>query len=182
VNVRLTLLRLHLPASVRRSVLRELIAAMARAFERTPPRMDGRSVAALSATAVERSSAWARDAIAGDTDLGELEGRLFAEAFALGARVAHRLRLGGEAEGVAAARLVYEAIGIDFHPGPTGEIFVPRCAFARSYSPDVCRLVSAMDSGLIAGLTGADGLRFTARLTEGAPACRARVLHAGSIP
>jgi hypothetical protein len=36
-----------------------------------------------------------------------------------------------------------------------------------------------MDSGLIAGLTGAAGLRFTQRITEGAPACRALVVHAG---
>jgi hypothetical protein len=34
-----------------------------------------------------------------------------------------------------------------------------------------------MDSGLIAGLTGAAGIRFTDRITEGAPACRAVVLH-----
>jgi hypothetical protein len=182
VNVRLTLLRLHLPVPVRRYILRELIAAMGRAFERTPPRMEGRSVRALSATAVERSSTWAQDAIAGDADLGELEGRLFSEAFALGARVARRLHLGGETEGLVAARLVYGAIGIDLRSRSHGEVVVQRCAFARAYRPDVCRLMSSMDSGLIAGLTGADGLRFTARLTEGAPACRARVLHAGGIP
>jgi hypothetical protein len=40
--------------------------------------------------------------------------------------------------------------------------------------------MSAMDSGLIAGLTGAAGLVFTARITEGAPACRAVILHGAS--
>ena len=42
--------------------------------------------------------------------------------------------------------------------------------------------MSSMDSGLIAGLTGARGLRFTERITEGAAACRAFVLHAGGAP
>lgn len=180
MNIRLTLLRLHLPEALRRSVLRELITTTARAFGRTPPRTAGVPARTLSAVAVERSNAWAREAIAAGTDLRGIQAHLFSEASTLGARARRRLRVGGEAEGLAAARLVYRAIGIDLRPGCAGDVVVPRCAFAGAYSPEVCRLMSAMDSGLIAGLTGAEGMRFTARLTEGAPACRALVLHEGT--
>jgi hypothetical protein len=62
-----------------------------------------------------------------------------------------------------------------------GDVMVVRCAFARVYGPDVCRLMSSMDSGLIAGLTDAGGLHFTGRITEGASACRALLMAAGHL-
>jgi hypothetical protein len=179
MNTRLLVLRLHLPASVRRSILTELIAATARAFDRPGPRTTGLSVEELSARAVDVSRAWADEAIRGGGDLEQIERRLFSEAFDLGLRARDRLRLVTETDGLAAARIVYRAIGIDVRLGGTGDVLVARCAFARAYGPEVCRLMSSMDSGLIAGLTGAAGLRFTERITEGAPACRALVLRAG---
>lgn len=177
MNARLAVLGFHVPRAIRRAILRELIGATARAFGRTPPRTAGMSARTLLATAVARSRAWADDAIHGGAELGAIQARLFEEASALGERAARRLRVGDEGEGLAAARIVYRAIGIDFRPGALGRVIVPRCGFAIAYTPEVCRLMSAMDSGLIAGLTGATGLSFTARITQGAPACRALVLH-----
>jgi hypothetical protein len=179
VNVRILLLRLHLPTFVRRSILTELIAATAQAFERKEPETTGRSAPELMGRLVDFSRTCAEDALRSGEDLDGIERRLFAEASRLGRRARERLRLETEAEGLAAARVLYGAIGIDFRPQRAGDVMVPICAFARAYGPQVCRLMSSMDSGLIAGLTGADGLRFTARITEGAPACRALVLHAG---
>ena len=182
MNGRLFLLRVYLPTIVRRSILRELIEATARAFGRECPPTGGLSAAEMNDLAVDLSSAWADDAIARQEDLGALQRRMFAEAAALGRRARERLRVGSEREGLQAARLIYRAIGIDLRPGAGGEVRVPRCAFARRYRPAACRLMSAMDSGLISGLTGADGLVFTARLTEGAPACRASIRLAGDMP
>jgi hypothetical protein len=115
----------------------------------------------------------------GGGDLGRVEHRLFYEACVLGRLARDRLGVQSELEGLAAARVFYRAIGIDFRPNRTGDVVVARCAFARAYGPDVCRLMSSMDSGLIAGLTGRGGLRFTERITEGAAACRALVFAAG---
>jgi hypothetical protein len=56
-----------------------------------------------------------------------------------------------------------------------GEITVRRCPFSDVYSVEVCRLVGALDSGLLAGLSGGDRLEFTQRITEGAPCCLARL-------
>lgn len=182
MNGRLLLLRMHLPAIVRRSVLRELIAATARAFGRECPPMSDLSADELQDLAVDLSGAWADDAIDGREDLSAVQRRLFAEATALGRRARDRLRVRSAREGLQAARLIYRAIGIDFRPGAGGDVLVSSCRFARRYRPAVCGLMSSMDSGLISGLTDADRLRFTARLTEGAPACRARLLHVGGEP
>ena len=179
MNARLFFLRTHLPAAVRRSILRELLTAMSSAFDRTCPPTAGLSVTALNDLVVERSRTWADEALETSWDLAPLQRRLFAEAEALGRRTRHRLRIRSETDGLVAARVIYRAIGIDLRPRPHGEVVVPRCVFAGAYRPAVCRLMSSMDSGLIAGLTGAAGLRFIARLTEGAALCRARILHAG---
>ena len=76
---------------------------------------------------------------------------------------------------MAAARVVYGLLDIDLRGTPDGEITVRRCAFSDSYSPEVCRLVSALDTGLLAGLSGGDRLEFTQRITEGGPCCLARL-------
>jgi hypothetical protein len=179
MNARLLLLHLHIPGFVRRSILRELIGATARAFGRDTPDTAKLTATELMAHAIEISRGWADHAIRTDVDLDRLERRMFFEAFEMGRLARHRLRLTSEADGLAAARIIYRAIGIDFRHLGSGHIEVPRCSFARAYGPGICRLMSSMDSGLIAGLTGTHGLRFTERITEGAVACRALVLHAG---
>ena len=176
---RLVLVRAHLPSSARRSILRDLLAAMARAFARDRPSTTGLSADGLMDLVIERSSTWAGEALDAGDDLAGVQRRLLAEANALGRRARDRLRIRSEAEGLAAARVIYRAIGIDFRARSNGDVLVPRCAFACVYRPETCRLLSAMDSGLIAGLTGTEGLLFSARKTEGSPMCRARVLHAG---
>jgi hypothetical protein len=180
VNIRVLLLRLHVPGTIRRSVLRDLIAATARAFERDSPDTAELTEPELMACAAGLSRTWANDAIRSGADLARIERRMVSEASELGRRARSRLRVTSEADGLAAARIIYRAIGIDFRPRGTGEVVVPRCAFARVYGPGECRLMSSMDSGLIAGLTGAGGLRFTERITEGAAACRALVLPVGA--
>ncbi len=62
----------------------------------------------------------------------------------------------------------------------TGEIVITRCAFSRVYAPAICEFISALDAGIVAGLTGGTTLVFTERITAGAPACRARLI--GSEP
>jgi predicted ArsR family transcriptional regulator len=70
---------------------------------------------------------------------------------------------------------VYGLLDIDLRGNGRGELTVRRCAFSEVYSAEVCRLVSALDAGLLAGLSGGDRLEFTRRITEGAPCCLARL-------
>ena len=179
MNLRLMLLRLHVPASVRRAALRDLIAATASAFERDLPDTAGLTEPELLSRAIECSRAWAEEAIRTGADLDRLEGRMFREASRARPACARTPPCLVRGRRPAAARVVYGAIGIDLRAPGMREFSIPRCAFACAYVPDVCRLMSSMDSGLIAGLTGARGLRFTERITEGAAACHALVLHGG---
>ena len=86
-----------------------------------------------------------------------------------------RLQLGvrSPGEAMAAARILYQGLGVDFRGSADGQIVIRRCSFAAVYTPRVCALVSALDRGLLAGLAGGGELRFAQRLTEGACCCRA---------
>ncbi|HSV93737.1 MAG TPA: hypothetical protein VLH81_11700, partial [Desulfobacterales bacterium] len=106
-------------------------------------------------------------------DLAALQQRLYRAAYGLGA--GYRLRLGVHSlsDAMAAARLIYRNLDIDFRGTTTGEVIIRHCSFARTYTPEVCGLVSALDRGLMAGLSHGGELRFRQRITEGADSCRA---------
>ena len=72
-----------------------------------------------------------------------------------------------------AARWLYRVLGIAFQGTADGAITIRRCAFSDVYSGPVCRLISALDRGVLAGLAGGGQLTFQTRLTEGAAVCRA---------
>ena len=86
--------------------------------------------------------------------------------------------VGSGAGGATVARELqgtYQVIGIDFAGTADGRVRIARCGFAAAYSPAVCRLIGALDAGLLAGLSGGDRLAFSQRITEGAPCCLARL-------
>ncbi len=74
---------------------------------------------------------------------------------------------------MALGRILYQAIAIDFQGDTCGRVTIARCYFSHFYTAQVCRLMSAMDRGLFAGLLGRGRLDFTARMTEGHDCCRA---------
>ena len=180
MNPRLLVLRLHLPAFVRRSILTELVDATARAFGAPPRGREGPCPSCWCARSSSRALRPRCREQLGRSRTGRATPVLRGPRVGSACEGAPQLKT--EAEGLAAARVLYGAIGIDFRPGRARDIVVPSCAFAPAYGPQVCRLMSSMDSGLVAGLTGADGIRFTERITEGAVACRAPVVHAGGAP
>jgi hypothetical protein len=88
-----------------------------------------------------------------------------------------RRRLGVRtvADAMVAARAVYRALDIDLRGSAGGDVLVGRCSFARLYTPEVCAVMASVDAGVFAGLTGGRRLTFRRRITEGAPACVARL-------
>jgi hypothetical protein len=70
-------------------------------------------------------------------------------------------------------RFLYGILDIDLEGSDNGEITVRRCYFSSFYSPQVCQIMSAMDRGLLAGLSGTGELVFSQRITEGPTCCRA---------
>jgi hypothetical protein len=165
--------RLLMPFGLRRRALEQLFARTAAAFGSPVPPAVTRSTCGRLAEYARFTRAQAEKALRCDEDLSALEHRLYRAANSLGAN--YRLRLGVRSlpGAMAAARLIYRNLGIDFRGTPEGEVIIRRCSFARTYTPQVCHLVSALDRGLMAGLACGGELRFQQRITEGADSCRA---------
>lgn len=102
--------------------------------------------------------------------------RLFEVTRGDGAFLRHALGVTSTRDVMAVARLVYRALGIEFAGDTRGDIMINRCYFSTVYSPDVCRVMSALDAGLLAGLSGGGQLAFSQRITEGFTCCRARLI------
>lgn len=154
-------------------MLSALSEATAAAFECDPPDSPKLGYSERLAAYAEFTASMAGAALQGGCEAAILQTRLRERAYELGASLRRRLRLTDLAEAMAAARVVYRAIGIDFAGDAEGRITVRRCYFSSFYTPDVCRLVSALDEGVLAGLAGEGRLTFDRRITEGAERCRA---------
>jgi hypothetical protein len=175
VSLALRMLDRHVPAAARRAALRTLFATTAAGFGCPVPPLGGLDADAL----LRRYALFTRDqaeaALRDGRDLLALQERLERGARRLGARLRAGLRVRTTKDAMAAARVVYGLLDIDFRGTGRGAITVRRCPFSEIYSADVCRLVSALDAGLLAGLSGGGRLEFTQRITEGAPCCLARL-------
>jgi hypothetical protein len=173
MNLRLTLARLYLPAGVRRRKLEELLQLTARAFEADPPSVEGLSLEGMRRRYAEFSKEAAERALARPDGLAPIRRRLFDEAARLGREIARELGVSTPHEVVTAARVLYRGLEIDFRGDGQGDIVIRRCSFSRHYSPEVCRLMSELDAGILSGLAGGGELEFTHRLTEGSDCCSA---------
>ncbi len=173
LTARLAAARLALPFGARRRAIEELFARTAAAFGCLVPPARSRGVRSRLREYASFTRARAEFALRSGGALDALDRRLYRAGFGLGARFRTRLGVRSLPQAMAAARLIYGALGIDFRGSRDGEVTIARCGFASVYTPRVCQLVSAMDRGLLAGLASGGELRFRERLTEGARSCRA---------
>ena len=102
------------------------------------------------------------------------ERRLFDGSVRLGREIGRTLGVSTPQEVMAAARILYRCLEIDFRGDAGGDIIIRQCFFSRFYSSEVCRLMSSLDAGILSGLAGGGGLEFAERLTEGRDRCLAR--------
>lgn len=175
MNLILAALDLHAPAAFRKRVFRSLFSATARAFGVTPPSTRGLSAPDLLRayalfTRAEAERLWTEKG-----DEGGVERRLFDNAKEIGAGLRRTFRLRSGEDVMRMSRVIYGALGIDFEGAPDGSIKISRCAFSQFYTGRVCRLISALDAGAAAGLSGGGRLEFSQRMTEGPDCCLARL-------
>jgi hypothetical protein len=165
--------RLVMPFGVRRRALEKLFARTAAAFGTPVPSSRRRGTSGRLLEYARFTRVQAEEAMRRGEDLAALDRRLYRAAYSLGA--GYRLQLGVRSVrgAMAAARLIYRGLNVDFHGSTDGEVVIRRCGFASMYTPQVCRLISALDRGLMAGLARGGELRFRQRLTEGADRCLA---------
>ena len=98
----------------------------------------------------------------------------------LGAEARHRLGVDDSVEDlVAAAKLLYRVLGIDFeaedHWDGSVTLHIGRCDLSDFYDGVTCRLMSAADEGMMRGLNPDARMEFRHRMTEGANECLAAI-------
>lgn len=173
---RLLAARLWLRLSGRRNEIMRLFAGTAEAFGCTVPPSKAHGVKDLLTEYALFTKNHADLALNDSKNSEALEHRLFETAHMLGTRYRFLLGVHNFRDAMAAARLIYGELGIEFFGGPDGEVKICRCAFAEVYTSRVCFFISALDKGLLAGLTNGGVLTFRRRMTEGATACRAHII------
>lgn len=202
MNLLILASNIYTPAPLKRQKLEELFACTAEAFGCEMPRVQGlpydellrsyaRFTAAQANQALSRSGCHAervfhsRSIAANDqrsisfwespnSDLAEIQRRLYDGAYQMGQALRRAFRVTNTSDALAAARVLYRAIGIDLRATPAGEVTVYRCFFSDYYSSPVCRVIASLDEGLFAGLSGGGQLAFTQRITEGCESCKAQ--------
>ena len=170
----------HTPAIVKRQALVQLFQATAAAFQCDMPRLSGLSREQCLLAYARFTADRAEEALRDEAGLSELQERLYRNAYRLGRTPGWLLRVQGVDDAITVAHFLYDILDIDFRGSDGGEITISRCYFSSFYTPEVCRVMSAMDRGLLAGLADTGDLVFTQRITEGRPCCRAHFTLAGS--
>jgi hypothetical protein len=120
------------------------------------------------------------DAIGEETTVQEGRRRMGPVGERLGEEARERLGV-DETMGdlVAAARLLYQVLGIEFeaeeHWDGSVTLHIQRCGLSEGYDGVTCRLMSAADEGMIRGLNPAACMEFRHRITEGTSECLADI-------
>ncbi|MBN1933819.1 MAG: hypothetical protein JW934_04090 [Anaerolineae bacterium] len=163
----------------RKQVLAALLRATAQALGAPVP-----SIARLSADeCLRRYALFTQDRVAaaiqnGD-DLDALQDRLYRNAYRLGRACRWVFRPRSVADAMALGRILYRLLDIEFQGDADDNAVVSRCYFSRFYSGQVCRVMSAADRGMFAGLSNGGQLVFSTRITEGQAQCRAHLSAPG---
>lgn len=152
--------------------LRQLSRLTADAFGSAPPDLRGLSARGCLQRYADYTSQQAARVI--DTAAAAVvRERLFQNARRLGSRLRWLFHLTDQREVLAASQLIYRLLEITMSAREDGAVTISRCFFSQYYSGATCRLISALDEGMAAGLSGGGALVFHERLTDGSDCCRA---------
>jgi hypothetical protein len=168
-----------LPAFIRQEILTELFQATADAFQCPAPAVEQLSYADCLQAYAHFTREQAEQALRSGGDPHAIKTRLFRAAFPLGGRLREWFSVDSMLEVMELGRLLYQAIGVEIEGDPAGNVTVTRCYFSQFYTAPVCDLISALDDGVLSGLSGGGRLVFSERMTE-QPApearCRAKLI------
>ena len=167
----LDLLEAHRPSLFRRIQLQVLTYVTAAAFQVKVPRLWQKK----PEKALAEYAAFTKSCM---EDRRAESARMYQLAYDAGSMLR---RITGFSEKTDLERLVfllYRSIGITMDGELPGKVTVSACYFSRLYTPEQCGMISAMDSGIVAGICGGGQLTFTERLTEGCACCTAYLKEA----
>jgi len=106
---------------------------------------------------------------------------LFKAGMKLGQEARQRLGVGDSLQDlIRAARVLYRVLGIEFRVQQSGdEVFmiVEKCSLSSYYTAMTCKILSAVDEGVVQGLNPNINLNFTERMTDGPSECVACISY-----
>jgi hypothetical protein len=160
--------RVWMPDCMRKRLLDVLFARTAAALCQPPPPLRG-------LTAERTLQAFAEFTAQHAVDSPLVSRRLFAVTFGPGKWLGRAFGVASTRDVMDTAQLLYRVLGIDFAGDANGQITISHCFFSPVYRPTTCRVMSALDAGLLAGLSGGKHLEFSQRITDGYSCCRAEL-------
>lgn len=169
----LRLMQFHIPEFIKKKKLHELFRLTADAFQSEVPELRGLSFVECLLKYAQFTREQAEACSRGSGSLEEVKHRLYQNSYVFGQNLRKILHVATWEQALRALQAIYRIIGIDLYYDSQGEITIKQCFFSKYYSPEVCQLISALDDGVAAGLSGGGKLHFTQRTTEGASHCKA---------
>ena len=175
MNPRLLALKIHIPSFIKKKKLEQLFNLVADAFGKVTPPLKGLSYKERLKAFALYTSKEAEKRIQGGQNLENIKKRLYKNAYLLGQGIRKDFGIRGPREVMEMSSILYQILGIDFEGDASGEVTIKKCFFSDYYSPQVCQIISSLDEGVAAGLSGGGKLSFSGRITEGKDCCRARL-------
>jgi len=168
----LKIMQLCLPEFIKKKKLNELSRLTADAFQIELPELRGLSFTECLSQYALFTKEQAESYWQSGHPPEEVKRRLYQNACIFGKSLRKSLHIATWEEAVTALEAIYKLIGIDFQYDGQGEIIIKQCFFSKFYSAKVCELISSLDEGLAAGLSGGGRLCFHQRITEGGRCCK----------
>jgi hypothetical protein len=162
-----------MPEFIKKRKLKELFRLTADTFQCELPALKGLSFTECLTRYAIFTREQAESCLMGGCSLEEVKDRLYNNSYRFGKSLRKSLHIRTLKEAVIAFAFIYKLIGIDLQSNEQGEIIIRKCFFSKYYSGEVCKLISSLDEGLTAGLSGGGRLSFTQRITEGCSCCKA---------
>ena len=168
----LKIMLLYIPGFIKKKKLNELFCLTADAFQSELPELRGLSVAECLLKYALFTKEQAESYLRSGCPLEEVKHRLYQNSCIFGQSLRKSLHIITWEEAATALKVIYKLIGIDFQSDRQGEIIIKQCFFSKYYSGEVCKLISSLDEGLAAGLSGGGRLCLNQRITEGGSCCK----------
>lgn len=168
----LKIMQLYIPEFIKMKKLKELFRLTADAFQSELPELRRLSFAECLSKYALFTKEQAENYLQSGRPLEEVKHRLYQNSCIFGQSLRKSLHIVTREEDVTVLEAIYKLIGIDFQYDRQGEIIIKQCFFSKYYSGGVCKLISSLDEGLAAGLSGGGRLRFNQRITEDCSCCK----------
>jgi len=174
VNLLLAIARRWIPGPVKHRAIDGLYTLTANAFGLETPRTRHMSLAERIDTFARFSHMCVQKNMEDGTNSAPVKRALYRRAKLLAGELRSVFNPSSRTEYLELLGILYDVIGITIKTEESGRICVTSCSFSLRYSPETCRLMSAVDDGFAVGLWGCGRLTFQQRITEGHSCCEAR--------